>query len=310
MSNYKVNVSVKSDTDIRDSDGRILVEGGIAAVSRYIDLATASGVEEEITNVSGYLQGQINNTFITVTSGYQAADLALSGALQNDFVNVSGDTMTGFLTLHADPTASGHAATKQDVDNVVASGGSSSGGPIVEDYSQTLVFSGDTSRIFDLQVSGNAPDIIYGKLYFDQTLSGNFADTVRVEFYSSVNRVDNELIYVAEIPMAYSTISGTATSGNSSIALNSSIGFATNNLLYIQNPNAEVRRVTSVLVNNILNLKNNLENGHSIGTGVSKVGEIGSLMLFDSSSNKKIYGKVLFATAQTCSLRLDMKVRS
>lgn len=33
-------------------------------------------------------------------------------------VNVAGDTMTGFLTLHADPTSSLHAVTKQYVDSV------------------------------------------------------------------------------------------------------------------------------------------------------------------------------------------------
>lgn len=34
------------------------------------------------------------------------------------FVNTSGDTMTGFLTLHADPTDSLHAVTKQYVDSI------------------------------------------------------------------------------------------------------------------------------------------------------------------------------------------------
>ena len=36
------------------------------------------------------------------------------------WVNVSGDTMTGFLTLHANPTSNLHAATKQYVDNAFA----------------------------------------------------------------------------------------------------------------------------------------------------------------------------------------------
>jgi hypothetical protein len=36
------------------------------------------------------------------------------------FVNTTGDTMTGFLTLHADPTNALHATTKQYVDNVAA----------------------------------------------------------------------------------------------------------------------------------------------------------------------------------------------
>jgi len=33
------------------------------------------------------------------------------------FIKKAGDVMTGFLTLHADPTANMHAATKQYVDN-------------------------------------------------------------------------------------------------------------------------------------------------------------------------------------------------
>lgn len=37
-----------------------------------------------------------------------------------DAVNKSGDTMTGFLTLHADPTQALHAVTKEYVDNVSA----------------------------------------------------------------------------------------------------------------------------------------------------------------------------------------------
>lgn len=60
--------------------------------------------------------------FIVGTSGaldyvLVSADLtAYSGVADGLYVNVDGDTMTDFLTLHADPTASGHAATKQYVD--------------------------------------------------------------------------------------------------------------------------------------------------------------------------------------------------
>lgn len=38
-------------------------------------------------------------------------------------VDVDGDTMTGFLTLHADPSSALHAATKQYVDDEVAGAG-------------------------------------------------------------------------------------------------------------------------------------------------------------------------------------------
>lgn len=41
------------------------------------------------------------------------------GGAPGNFVNVSGDTMTGFLTLHADPTDNFHASTKQYVDVLI-----------------------------------------------------------------------------------------------------------------------------------------------------------------------------------------------
>jgi len=43
---------------------------------------------------------------------------ALSPAQQTSFVRLSGGTMTGYLTLNADPVATLHAATKQYVDSV------------------------------------------------------------------------------------------------------------------------------------------------------------------------------------------------
>lgn len=61
----------------------------------------------------------VDNRVAAVSGAYVAADTVLSGALNtliNNKVSKSGDTMSGFLTLHADPTNSGHASTKQYVD--------------------------------------------------------------------------------------------------------------------------------------------------------------------------------------------------
>lgn len=53
-----------------------------------------------------------------VVSAQSTADSAV--VLANNRVAKAGDTMTGFLTLHADPTATLHAATKQYVDATAA----------------------------------------------------------------------------------------------------------------------------------------------------------------------------------------------
>jgi len=47
--------------------------------------------------------------------------IATRNYVDTNTVATSGDTMTGFLTLHSDPTANLHAATKQYVDAAVAS---------------------------------------------------------------------------------------------------------------------------------------------------------------------------------------------
>jgi hypothetical protein len=52
----------------------------------------------------------INNTAVTTAD--------ITTLVDATYVNVNGDTMTGFLTLNADPTSALHAATKQYVDSL------------------------------------------------------------------------------------------------------------------------------------------------------------------------------------------------
>jgi hypothetical protein len=90
---------------------------GAAYASDLINVSgTADQNSEDIISLSGYtvlvsgnLQSDINQNSSDITS--------LSGYVDSNYVSISGDTMTGFLTLHADPTQSGHAATKQYVDS-------------------------------------------------------------------------------------------------------------------------------------------------------------------------------------------------
>jgi hypothetical protein len=63
-----------------------------------------------------------NGHFLKVASGLPAWSALSSGevttALGYTPVNKAGDTLTGFLTLHSDPSSAMHAATKQYVDSV------------------------------------------------------------------------------------------------------------------------------------------------------------------------------------------------
>lgn len=80
-----------------------------AEQNTWIDAINATAVEVN------YLQG--------VTSSIQDQIDSKQDDIGYTPVNQAGDTLTGFLTLHADPTLAMQAATKQYVDNFTVDGG-------------------------------------------------------------------------------------------------------------------------------------------------------------------------------------------
>ena len=155
------------EAGISGSTDRILGQSDLTSISGYINVQDAAAV----TSGQSYTNSQI---------------AAYSGTAESRFVNVSGDTMIGFLTLNADPTASGHAATKQYVDNQV---------------------SGDLTigTIDSVTKSSNAAVISGGKLYLQtadasypgamsigtQTIAGakTFNNTVSINTASGVSAI-------------------------------------------------------------------------------------------------------------------------
>jgi hypothetical protein len=74
------------------------------ALSGYLTTSAAATIYYPLTNPSGYISA-ITGSDITTALGYTP-------------VNQSGDTMTGYLILNADPTNALGAVTKQYVDNI------------------------------------------------------------------------------------------------------------------------------------------------------------------------------------------------
>jgi hypothetical protein len=79
-----------------------------------IDLVTLSdGGTGTFLKITRDSYGRVSGTAAVV-----AGDI--TALVDATYVNVSGDTMTGFLTLNADPTSALHAATKQYVDGLAS----------------------------------------------------------------------------------------------------------------------------------------------------------------------------------------------
>jgi hypothetical protein len=143
------------------------------------------------------------NTF-SVTDGGGSVSAVITGFMDSgtdNWVNESGDVMTGFLTLHADPTANLHAATKQYVDAQISSSGSNywgtsgnSGTVVSTNFVGTtdnvgLAFRTNNTEQMRLQNSGQltiGATTAGGKLDVHQSASN---DVARFTTYGSVNTI-------------------------------------------------------------------------------------------------------------------------
>jgi hypothetical protein len=125
-----VNVPwVDTNTTYTDGDGIALtgtvfsVAAGSGLVQEASGLAHAdTSSQASVDNANGNVIQDITlDTFGHITA---ITSLDLDGRYYTEteadsrFVNTAGDTMTGFLTLHADPTSALHAVTKQYVDSI------------------------------------------------------------------------------------------------------------------------------------------------------------------------------------------------
>lgn len=95
------------------------------AESRFINTAgdtmTGALILSGVPTLSGHASNKfyVDSLAASAVSSGSSSLTTYSGFAEGRFVNTSGDAMTGYLTLHANPTSSGHAATKQYVDNTV-----------------------------------------------------------------------------------------------------------------------------------------------------------------------------------------------
>jgi len=211
-----------------------------AATKQYVDGAVISG--SDLASYSGYAEGAFVNVsgdtmtgFLTLNadptaSGHAAnknyvdnSNSTLSGSLSSEitseistysgyaegaFVNISGDTMTGFLTLSADPTASGHAANKNYVDAAVQSGIDASNIEVKDDNVQVVAEakSLDFGHALDVSASGTEAEIVVDESEFttvvfltgNQTIAGEKTFVDNTVFNGDV-QIDGDLTVTGSV---------------------------------------------------------------------------------------------------------------
>lgn len=144
------NLGLEIGVDVQEYSANLDVLGSWSAVGHLVytgsgwvarSIATASPTRITITNADGVdgnpvidlaeigtaqtlgLRKIAYDSYGRVTSSAAVVAADLTPTLDSVYARLDGATMSGFMTLHADPTAPMHSATKQYVDNLFSSGG-------------------------------------------------------------------------------------------------------------------------------------------------------------------------------------------
>jgi uncharacterized protein involved in tellurium resistance len=157
-----------------DAATKGFVDDGLSSLSAAVDV--------DFANFKTYVDGLI--------AGLGQASNNFANYVNSNYVNVSGDTMTGYLTLHREPSATMHAANKGYIDTGLSALSASLNSKTDTNY---VHVSGDTME-GDLNFNGNK---ITKFLVDVKTVTSNF--TIDATYNGSVILVNSPTQITANI---------------------------------------------------------------------------------------------------------------
>lgn len=129
--------------------------------------AVVAGNQLQFTgNILNVLEGPGSGLDADTLDGYDSSYFAPASHTHSQYINKTGDAMSGFLTLHADPVNALHAATKQYVDQLVTNLTLNS-----IPYDISFYVAGNTTQTFT-RIGGF---ISPRSIYIDDSLNGSIA---------------------------------------------------------------------------------------------------------------------------------------
>lgn len=173
--------------------------------SRKVTLGNAAG-KSTGTGGSDVATGNHTHTASVITNT-PAGDIAATDVqaalneLDGDKLAKAGGTMTGAITLHADPSSNMHAATKQYVDNIIAAQDAMVFKGAIDASTNPNYPAADRGWTYRISVAGkiggaSGPNVEVGDLIMcvtDSTASGNHA-TVGANWVISQTNLDGAVI--------------------------------------------------------------------------------------------------------------------
>lgn len=182
------------------------------------------------------------------------------------------------------------------------------GSDVIYSISTNLAFLADqsTTNFALTNMQFNVCNIVRGRLYVADTNIVPFSQTATLTFRNQQARASGAALWQASMGLTAVLISSNAAVGTTNIFVQDATEFFENNLLYLTGLTNEFARVLTTSGNNVI-LKYPTIASHVISNGCSRVREIGGFTVYDSSSNKTIWGSVDLTTMTNVNLILDIQ---
>lgn len=208
-------------------------------ITDQVDGGAGLGTDEFVINRAGTdykltltnVLKSVQDALTTEISDRAAADTTLT----NNKVNIAGDTLTGYLTTHANPTAPLHVANKQYVDTATTGKLSTTGGTMTG----SLILAGDPTSSLEpvtkqyLEGTNGVGGRWKNPTDLDCSASPNYpasseGDTYRVSVAGKIGGASGEVVEVDDIILCITTsIGGTeAAVGSEFVVMQNNIGQA------------------------------------------------------------------------------------
>jgi len=183
------------------------------------------------------------------------------------------------------------------------------GGGAISTISTPVSFSAEQTKDFDVTIGANAFDLIFGRLYISANPGAGFFDNPTVYFYSHSDRKDDQILFMATVPLVFTTFASGSGPGGTNVPATDASHLVMTDLLYLFNTSSEFRRAQTIAGNTITTMST-LVNAYLAGDGISNAAEFGNQLLYDVLAAGKLYARISFTAAKTVNVKLDLTVRS
>ncbi len=167
-------------------------------------------------------------------------------------------------------------------------------------------FSAESQKDIEITIKDRIAKVYGGRLYIDVDPGSPFSAFATYGFYSKAAKKGEDCFYRTAAKLVYTELEVATSGSNANITPDDHTDFSPNDLALILNDPVEFIRLQTIADTMIAE---DIIGAHVIDIGLVRVSEFSDFSLYNEEDENKVYLRVSFASPQTVSLKMELKVR-